>query len=242
MTYYVERSAFRPRALSATSAALRVCVGLLVIDAIIEMAFASSTTAWLDHTASHTAFRFVANGRKHPLSGHPRHFIVDQVHTSNAAAVAALIIVGFGSAVSLRLRDWAQHRKGQLAKGCRYFYYLWLSFNVPAVLLTGVALIYVFAVTNTRTTQKISTALAVNENSRPYSRGTWTPQSWFAAVLRLELVRGKEDIVKQLVVMQGWQYNLVPMFVLQLSETVLAFMDYNRWIREPRLPEAYSGF
>ncbi|KAI0104025.1 hypothetical protein GGR51DRAFT_240416 [Nemania sp. FL0031] len=210
MVYYVDRSAFRPHAPSATSIALRVCIGLLVIDAIIEMAFASSTAAWLDHTAGPTAFRFVAYGRKHPLAGHPRHFVVGQVHTSNAAAVAALILVGFGSVVSLRLRNWAQHRKGKLAKCSRYFYYLWLSFSVPALLLTSVALIYVFAVTSTGMNQKISTALAVNENSRPYSRGTWTPQSWFSAVLRLELVRGREDIVKQLVVMQGWQYNLVP--------------------------------
>jgi hypothetical protein len=214
VTYYVERSPPRPctmrhRKPAAIWIALRVCLGLLIIDSIIEMAFASSTAAWLDHTASATAFRFVAHGRKHPLSGHPRHFIVDQVHTSNAAAVVALVIVGIGSAASFGLRDWAQHRKGERAKFSRYVYYLWLSFNIPALLLTGVALIYVFAVTNPRDGQRIRTALAVNENGRPYSRGTWTPQSWFSAVLRLELVRGKEEIVKHLTVMKGGQYNLI---------------------------------
>lgn len=215
MAYYVQRLTLRPctlrsRTPTIISIALRVCIGLLVIDSIIEMAFASSTIAWLDHTASPTAFRFVAYGRKHPLSGHPRHFTVDQVHTSNAAAVVVLIVVGIGSALAICLRDWAQHRKGELAKCSRYFYYLWLSLNVPALILTAVALIYVFAVTNARDGQRISTALAVNENSRPYSRGAWTPQSWFSAVLRLELVRGREDIVKQLIVMKGGQYNLIP--------------------------------
>lgn len=36
--------------------------------------------------------------------------------------------------------------------------------------------------------------------------------------------------------------DALEVFVLQLGETVLAFMDYNRWLRKPRLPEAYSGF
>ncbi|KAI1175647.1 hypothetical protein F4777DRAFT_598389 [Nemania sp. FL0916] len=206
------------------------------------MAFASSTIAWLDNTSNLKAFQFIAYGHKHRLAGYPRHYIIDQVHTSNAAAVVSLIIVGFGSASALFLRDWAQYRTGKIAKYCRYFYYLWLSCSVPALLLTGVALIYVFAVTNTQAGQKISTSLAVNESGHPYSRGTWTPQSWFRAVLRLELVRRREEIVKQLTVMNGWQYNLIPMFLLQLSETALAFMDYNRWIHEPILSQAYSGF
>ncbi|KAI0399134.1 hypothetical protein F4802DRAFT_603260 [Xylaria palmicola] len=240
--HVVARWALKPRTPSVTSIVLRVFTGLLILDSLIELSFISSTISWLDDTARHKIFRFVAYGSKHHLSGLPRHLIVDHADLGNGAAATALVVVGFGGIISILLRNWAQYRKGELAKLCRYFYYLWLAFNIPALIFTSAALIYVFAVTNARAGQRIDTPLAVNLNGRTYDRGIWTPVDWFSAVLRLRLTRDREEILKHLTIMRGWQYNLITMFLLQLGETFFALMDYKLWTRKPRLPEAYSGF
>ncbi len=206
MIFHVKRSPLAP---SATSIALRISIWLLMLDSIVEITFASSATAWLNDTASHKIFRFTADGSRHHLSGLPLHFIVNQVDTSNSAAIIALVVIGIWGSVSLWLRNLTQYRTGTFANFSRCCYYLWVSFNIPALILTGAALIYVLAVTNTRGGQKIDTALAVDLNGSPYNQNTWTPQSWFSAVLRLKLVRDREDITRHLHVIRGWQYNLI---------------------------------
>ncbi|KAI1424621.1 hypothetical protein F5Y12DRAFT_715022 [Xylaria sp. FL1777] len=237
MIFHVERSPLMP---SATSIALRLSIGLLMLDSLIEIALAGNTTAWLSDTVRHKIFHFTAYGSRHHLYGLPLYLISNQIDTSSGAAITAFIVIGIWGFLSLWLRNLTQYRRGKFAKFSRYFYYLWVSFNVPALILTGAALTYVFTVTNARAGQRIDTALAVNLNGSPYYVNTWTPQSWFSAVLRLKLTRDREDIARHLNVMRGWQYNLIPMFLLQLAETVLAFLDYNRWIQKPKLPETCS--
>ncbi|KAI1274714.1 hypothetical protein F5Y07DRAFT_401193 [Xylaria sp. FL0933] len=238
MIFHRERSPLTP---SATSVALRVSIGLLVLDSIIEIALASSSTAWINNTARHKIFRFIAYGSRHHLSGLPREFISNQIDTSNGAATTAFFI-GILGFLCLWLRNLTQYRTGGFAKFSRYFYYFWVSLNIPALLLTGAAVAYVLAITKEKKGQTIDTALAVDLNGSTYSQGTWTPQSWFAAVLGLHLTRDREDIARHLNIMRGWQYNLLTMFSLQLPQAILAFMDYNRWIHKPKLPEEFSRF
>ncbi|KAJ2977618.1 hypothetical protein NUW58_g7756 [Xylaria curta] len=207
MHYSVDRMR---RKYSIIPATLKLCIGLLVIDSIIELALVGDTTHWLGDTVGHKNFHFLSDGSRHRLPWLPSHFIIDPVHTSNGAAATIIVAVGAGSVASLWLRNWAQYRTGETPKYCRYFYYIWLSSNVPGLLLTGAALVYVFATTNARAGQQIDVALAVDLDGRPYNRGTWTPQGWFSAVLELRLLRNREEIVKHLSIMKGWQYNLIP--------------------------------
>lgn len=204
------RSFLGPHKPSMVSVALRISMGLLVIDSIIELTFTSSTVAWLNNALTHKTFYFTTSGSRYHIAALPRHLLVDQVHTTVAAAVAALAVIGLGGIASLWVRHWAQYRTGWLAEGARYLYYLWLAFNLPALLLTGSALVYVFAVTKTQANQKIDIANAVDLKGGRYFQEIWTPQSWFSAVLRLKLLRDREEIVRHLMIIRGWQYNLIP--------------------------------
>ncbi|KAI1734098.1 hypothetical protein F4680DRAFT_439438 [Xylaria scruposa] len=210
MSFHVDSIALRlgSRTHSATSVALKACIGLLMIDAIIEVSFVSSSLTWLHDKAARKLLHFAAEGSKHRLPMLPRHLIIEHLRTANGTAGTAFALVGLGGILALVLRNWAQYRTGKLARFCRYFYYIWLSCNMPALLLTGATIIYVFALTNGRAGQKIYVLEAVNLNGHPYDLNNWTPDGWFSAVLRLKLLRDRMDIEGQLTVMRGWLYNL----------------------------------
>ncbi|KAH6646684.1 hypothetical protein BKA67DRAFT_663085 [Truncatella angustata] len=204
---------------------LKVALGLLMVVSIIELGFVTATVGWLHSTAS-KGFRFRSNTSTYQLAGIPSAFLVDQGHTSNGAAGTAFVLIGLGGIVALWIRSRIDYHSSNPA---RFIYYLWLALNVPALLLTAGALGYVFYVTNARRGQTIDVALAAKLDGSPYTLGSWTPQNWFAAVLQLDLVGGRDDISSHLQIMTGWQYNLIPFLVVQLVETVLAFMDFVRW-------------
>ncbi|KAI0453791.1 hypothetical protein F5B21DRAFT_504883 [Xylaria acuta] len=241
MIFHVDGMVLRlgSRTYSVTSIALKACIGLMMIDAIIEVSFVSSSIAWLQDMAGRKFLHFVASGSKHRLSVLPLHLVTEHLQTINGASGTAFALVGLGGIAALVLRDWAQYRVGRVAKSCRYFYYLWLSCNMPALLLTGATVIYVFAITNERAGQKISVPEAVSLNGSPYDLNNWTPAGWFSAVLKLKLLRDRADIERQLAMMKAWLYNLPTMFLFQSGVTVLGYMDYSRWFIKPRLPEGF---
>ncbi|OTB03625.1 hypothetical protein M426DRAFT_173794 [Hypoxylon sp. CI-4A] len=214
------------------SLALKVAIGLLMVVSILELAFVSSMVAWLHRTAS-KGFSFEFNGSTHLLAGKPMDLMVNQGHASNGAAGTAFVLIGLGGGVvALSLRRWSSHKSGGLVVLARYVYSFWVLVNAPALLLTLAALAYVFAVTSARGGQTIDASLAAGLNGSPYPLESWTPQTWFAAVLRLDLVDARSDIQDHLRVMRGWQYNLIPMFVVQLAVTVLALWEFLAWRRQ----------
>ncbi|KAI1436565.1 hypothetical protein GGR50DRAFT_229767 [Xylaria sp. CBS 124048] len=241
MVHHVERARVPAWMCSSTSLALGAFMLLLTIDSIIQMCFASSIVAWIEHTVRIQIFRFRVDGSKYHLSGLPRHFILGQIYTTNGAAGTAIVVVVAGI-LALWLRRRSQHSTGKLATSSRIFYYCWLSLNLPALLLTSVALGYAVAIAKAQAGQTIDVPLAVRLNGSTYSQGTWTPQSWFSAVMGLDLTRDREDLKQHLHIIQWWQYNLILMFVLHVGHTMLAFRDYSCWVRTPRQPEVYTGF
>lgn len=56
------------------------------------------------------------------------------------------------------------------------------------------------------------------------------PQNWFEALLRLDLASGsdRDDIRSHYKIARGWEYNLIPFFIVQLIQTVLALMEASR--------------
>ncbi|XXG96163.1 hypothetical protein Hte_002442 [Hypoxylon texense] len=207
------------------SVALKAAVGLLMVESIIELSFVSSMVAWLHRRAS-KGFTFNYDGSTYLLAGEPLNIMVDQGHTSNGAAGTAFVIIGCGGILGLFLRSWSRNKSGGAATFARSIYYLWLSFTIPAFLLTTGALAYVFAVTNAHEGQTIDVALAASLDGRKYPLDDWTPQNWFSAVLNLDLVDARGDIQSHLHVMRGWQYNLIPMFIVQLGVTILALWEF----------------
>ena len=209
---------------------LYVALGLLMVVAIIELSFISAMVGWLHSTASGT-FTFRYRNRGINMKGEPANFIVDQGHTSNGAAGTAFIIVGLGGIIALSLRN--RHNPGKYS---RLFYKTWLVFNVLSLLLVLTALIYTFVVTNQHDDQDIIPGFAAQlEYGQKYPLESWTPQNWFSAVLDLQLTGGdtRSDIEKHLRIMRGWQYNLIPFFIIHLFETALALWDGMQRRKEP---------
>ncbi|KAL7621862.1 hypothetical protein AAE478_007362 [Parahypoxylon ruwenzoriense] len=222
--------------MSRLSLALRIAIALLMVDSIIELSFVSSMVAWVHRRASQ-GFLFNYNGSTYLLAGEPLNLMVDQGHTSNGAAGTAFVVIGLGGILTLSLRHWFYHKLGPLGIITRSLYNLWAFINIPAFLLTTGALAYVFAVTNAHEGQTIDVSLAAALNGNPYPFNFWTPQNWFSAVLQLDLVDARDDIESHLYVMRGWQYNLIPMFIVQLGVTVLALWEFSSWRRQTRTTE-----
>lgn len=213
------------------SLALKLALVTLMIDSILELSFVTATVGWLHNTASGTfAVRFGSSTFE--LRGEPANLLTDQGHTSNGAAGTAFVLVGLGGIIALWLRG-GRYRASRLGV---FMYYLWVAINLLAVLLTLAALAYVFSVTRAHDGQDIDVSLASTLHGRKYPLDTWTPQNWFAAVLRLDVANGGvlRDIRSHYRIMLGWQYNLIPMFVIQLGTTVLAVVDCLRWRKETR--------
>ncbi len=211
---------------------LRVALGALMLDAAVELAFIIIMVAWLHNTASGT-FPIAFRGTIFGLAGTPHDLLLDQGHTANGAAGTAFVLIGIGGALALWLRN------GSLLGAIAY--HIWLAANVLGLLLTLVALAYVFAVTTAHKGQAIDEVLAAAlPAGERYPVGLWTPQNWFAAVLQLNLEDAsvREDIIVHLNVMRGWQYNLIPMFLVQLGQTAMAILDYSRWRGEVRYSSA----
>ncbi|KAH6994615.1 hypothetical protein EDB82DRAFT_502177 [Fusarium venenatum] len=201
---------------------LYVALGLLMVVSIIELSFISSMVGWLHRTASGT-FSFEWQGTEHQLKGEPANLIVDQGHTSNGAAGTAFIPVGCGGILALWLRN--RHNPGKFS---RFFYNFWLVWNVLSLLLVLSALIYTFVVTTEHNGQSIIPSVAAKLNDgQKYPLESWTPQNWFSALLDLDLTNSNErnDIEHHLRLMKGWQYNLIPFFIIHLVETGLALWD-----------------
>ncbi|KAF5989722.1 hypothetical protein FBULB1_725 [Fusarium bulbicola] len=209
---------------------LYVALGLLMVVSIIELSFISSMVGWLHGNASGT-FSFEYRGTRHNLKGEPANLIVDQGHTSNGAAGTAFVLIGCGGILALILRN-----RQNPGKFSRFFYSTWLVFNVLSLLLILAALIYTFVVTNNHNGQRINPGVAAGlDDDEKYPLQSWTPQNWFSAFLKLDLTNSNErnDIEHHLRLMRGWQYNLIPFFIIHLAETGLALWDAMLRRKEP---------
>lgn len=207
----------------AARVALPIALGALMTVSILELSFIVGMVGWLLDTASGT-FVIRYNGSTFDLSGEPKDIMVNQGHTSNGAAGTAFVLVGLGGILALWLRSRDNFHKSRFSV---VFYHSWLVVNVLALLLTFASLVYVFVVTNAHKGQTIDVALASTLDGRKYPTDTWTPQNWFSALLKLDIADAdvRKDISDHLRLMRGWQYNLIPFFLVQLVETALAVWD-----------------
>lgn len=80
-------------------------------------------------------------------------------------------------------------------------------------------------------------------NGEAYPSETWTPQDWFDALLKLNLASqtDRNDIQRVYKIGRGWQYNLIPFFIVQLTQTVLAFVEALRKMKVDRQHYGYDG-
>jgi hypothetical protein len=112
----------------------------------------------------------------------------------------------------------------------------WVVMTVLSFLLTLAALAYTNAITNQTSGQSIDMSQISSDsaNVTPYALDTWTPQTWYAAVLQLPFVNegDKSNIRYYLRISYGWRWNLIPLFLLGLAVIPFAFMELKKSRRE----------
>ena len=220
---------------------LPTSLALLMLSAIIELSLISSTVSWLHRRAGSyflindtdpTLHSDPDNSNPFSLHGKPEFLLANQGHTSNGAAGTAFVLVGLGGILVLTLRHRLQKqvRRSAAVNG---LYYAWITTILLSTLLTFSALIYTFVLTHAHTAQSINITYAANLHNQPYPNQVpydllaWTPENWFSAVLALDLVSASDrtDIRRHLMVMRGWRWNLIPLFLLGLLLCVVAVLD-----------------
>lgn len=225
--------------MALSSLLLNVAIGLLMVVSIIELSLVSATVGFLSQRAKGT-FDIKTGDSTFPISGEPAKLIVDQGHTSNGASGTAFIVIGCCGILALWLRSRpSYHTKSSVGLFSRGWYRLWLGLNIPALLLTLGALAFTFAVANAHNGQRIDLSVAEGLNGKAYSSETWTPQNWFDALLKLDLAShtDRNDIQRIHRIARGWQYNLIPFFIVQLAQTVLAYLEA---VRKRKIDKQYT--
>lgn len=213
---------------------LPASLALLMIDAIIEQSFVSSMVAWL-HRFAGGEFTIVNPDRTSlpfTLHGKPEFMLVNQGHTTNAAAGTAFVYIGLGGILALWLRSRAEKR-GRLGGFSLFLYHFWLVGTVLSVLLTISALVYTFLVTHQHAGQTIDLSVAAGLHNKPYPNMVpyplqkWTPENWYTAVLKLDLAEesDRDNINSHLTIMKAWRWNLIPLLVLGSWFSAIAVVD-----------------
>lgn len=223
---------------------LKLALALVMLASAIELALISATVAYLAQLKNKTFTVFSSPSQTVHVPGLPAALLVDQGHTANGAAGTGLILIGAGGILALHLRGQARYYSGGGGGGGgRAVYRLWLALSVAGVMLTLAALAYVFALAAGRRGggQNISLGAVVREGADGgrgfvYPVGTWTPQAWLVALLELAFVDAgdRDRVVVHERVARGWEYNLIPLFLVQLAQTVLALLDARRRRRAER--------
>ena len=210
-------------------------MALLTVDGVIELGFITSMVHWL-HVRAGKWFMIEYQGDTFSLNGKPKNFLLNQGHASNGAGGTAFIVVGLGGCLALFLRNRQLKRRGSTHGFTSFFYNFWLVMTVLSAIYSFAAFIYVFTLTYQHDHQSINLKIASQLHNRPYPHNVpypdmeWTPQNWFPAILRLNLVdpADRSDIQMHLNIMKGWQWNLIPMFILGIVVCALAFVERSK--------------
>ncbi|KAK8092815.1 hypothetical protein PG999_014402 [Apiospora kogelbergensis] len=228
---------------------LELALGLLICSALIEVGLISTTLGWLRNSpATGGGFHFydgtTPDSPQYTLSARPAHFLTAPAYVALAAGGGALVLVGACGFVAF----WARRRHLRLYH--RHSYHLrrtssgasrallgayegWVALQAPLLLLTAAALGYVFDVTSARAGQaiRVDAAMRASNGSQAYPLDSWTPQSWFPAVLALDLVESRGDVRAAVGIMRGWFWNLCPLLVCQAVVAGLALLEMVQWRR-----------
>ncbi|KAK4189982.1 hypothetical protein QBC35DRAFT_379153 [Podospora australis] len=199
---------------------------LLAIDAAISLGLVSSMVSFL-HGHGNGPFEVeYPKGSGFLLAGHPAGLVVNQGHTTNAAGGTALVLVGFGGVIALFLERRSRMKYGKSA----WEFELWAFVSILSCLLTLGALIYTFVETRITSEQLIDPEIASQypfPNRYPDDR--WAPENWYGAMLALPISTADEnEIIRNIRLMRGWRWNIIPLFLLGFTLAVLASLEVRR--------------
>jgi len=211
-------------------------VGALLVlmdDSAVELALISSMVGYL-HRSGANRYPFKYSGGPASVPAKPAGLMLNQGHTSNGAAGTALVGICFGGFLMMLL-ERRRAKKNSYAKPSVLFL-AYTIFSILAFLLTLAALAYVFSVTNSTKHNRIVQSIAFATPTSPYPQDSWTPETWTKAMLALPLSNPVDIkyLNHWLKVMDGWKWNLIPMFLIQGAVTALIVLTYRKESRGAR--------
>jgi len=195
---------------------------LLLIDSAIELAFVSSMVGYL-HRSGANQYPFVSDtGNIFLINAKPKGLLLNEGHTSNGAAGTCLVLISIGGFLVL----WRERRREQknTAQRPSRLFLTYTVFTVLSACLTVSALAYTFAVTNQTKGQTINRTLAREVQGHAYPQDNWTPENWTKALLALPIASNEDAsyIRHWLRIMEGWKWNLIPMFLIDVAVASLS--------------------
>jgi hypothetical protein len=108
-------------------------------------------------------------------------------------------------------------------------------FSILSFLLTVSALAYTFALTNQTKGQHIDLDVAYQYQGHAYPLDKWTPENWTKALLEVVIDNNDASYLRHwLHVIEGWKWNLIPMFLIGLVVAALSVMECLRQRRTAR--------
>jgi len=208
---------------------LGVALIVLLIDSAIELAFVSSMVGYLHRSgANQYAFDRVTNNSSGATVGYlnakPKGLLLNEGHTTNGAAGTALVLICFGGFLTL----WYQRRRERMNTNQRpsKIFLTYTVFTILSFFLTISALAYTFAVTNQTKGQHIDLDVAYQYQGHAYPLDKWTPENWTKALLEVVIDNNDTSYLRHwLHVIEGWKWNLIPMFLIGLVVASLSVME-----------------
>ncbi|KAL3425505.1 hypothetical protein PVAG01_02296 [Phlyctema vagabunda] len=204
---------------------LAAALAVLLVDSAIELAFISSMVGYLLRTAKNE-YPFEFQGSTAVIRAEPRSLLVNQGHTSNGAAGTALVIICFGGFVTLFLER--RREKQGLSYKPSIIFLIYTVLTILSALLSLAALAYTLTVTYQTNDQDIVQSIAAAQAGGKYPVQDWTPDTWTRAMLRLPLTDGDtaDRLRYWLRIIDGWKWNLIPLFLIGTLVAVLCVKEY----------------
>ncbi|KIN01694.1 hypothetical protein OIDMADRAFT_53219 [Oidiodendron maius Zn] len=200
---------------------------VLMIDSAIELSLISSMVGYLHRSGANKYPFDLGDGTSAVINAKPVGLLLNEGHTSNGAAGTALVLICFGGFLVLwHQRRRERKRNANAALGLSRVFLAYTIFTILSFLLTLSALAYTFAVSNQTKGQTIDKTVAAQFQGNAYPKDQWTPGTWTKALLSLPITSDRDAayLRQWLRVMEGWKWNLIPLFLIGLVVASLSVM------------------
>ncbi len=226
--------------MTATSILLKVALGLVWTDGLLEMGLCESCLWWIQGGASGPYEIENPAGGTFFMNSEPQHLLVAPTRAAAAAGAFAWIVVGSGGILAFVLRSSRFRDRAWASMWWRY----WPHMNIFFTLYTLAVVIAVNAIIDMHDGQTIDTAVVSTLGPEVnYPLDSWPLPNFYTAVLDLQLVKGtsSEMATAQTIrahrnTMLSWRWNLVPLIVIQMAVCILAWLVRREWLR-PSAPK-----
>jgi len=216
---------------------LKLALGLVWIDGLLEMALCESCLWWIQEGASGPYEIENPAGGTFLMNSEPQHLLVAPTQAAAAAGAFAWTVVGFGGVLSLVLRGSRFRDRAWASAWWRYWPFMSIFFALYT-LAVGIA---VNVLVDMHDGQTIDTAVASTLGPDVnYPLDSWPLPNFYTAVLDLMLMKDtpEERATAQAIfahrnTMLSWRWNIVPLIVIQVAVCILAWFERREWAARP---------